>query len=318
MTTSFVFLISLGRSGSTFVKEVVAALGIANCYPLEWNVGSIYQRVLGSDGRATVGQFIAEYRSDTKRVDQVVQELSHIDAETKWTLEEFLDQVRNVLFDSQKTFFIKTTDLENLWLYKRHFPGARFILNVRHPIDYIHSWHLFWMKSGYSLYPKHWTLPLHLGAINRIGLCFLQAFVYQHDRNCMALRLEDIDVRDPASLANWLRGLEIFIAGETRRSNTEYEAFAKCVRLNESTAMPVCKKDKTYAEFGLTPAEINGLTESRPFIQAFYQTITSDLAKVKQCNLFARFFSYYVVANRAHRMRAGFDVLRKILASFRA
>ena len=209
MSEKIVFIHSLGRSGSTFLQKLFVDLGGSDfyCYPKEWNVMEKYHRALDADGMQVLGQLVEMYREDSKsdkKIVELLDALASSELEKKVTVCEFLGVIKQLVSAGNDNSFmiIKTTDLDNYWLYVKYMPSSKSIINIRNPLDYIHSWHMFWMRSNYPIWPTHWDRPLHVEALERLKACFLQAWVYRSMENVRIVKMEEIESFDDVDSYN--------------------------------------------------------------------------------------------------------------------
>jgi len=313
---TFIFVLSMGRSGSTYILNACKQLPQTfTCYANEWNVVQRYHKLLDSSYSARISDFLGEYENDPKKIDKVTEALAEYDLDARVTLECFIGIVAKVLSeDDRTTFLIKTTDLNNLWLYKKLFPTSKFIINIRNPIDYIHSFHLFWAKIEYQMFPEHWDVPIHVSATQIVENCFQQAWLNAKDERCMVAKLEDFDIGQPDLAIKTFSSLMNFM-GVNLNDPDEYQHLLKRgLGLNSSSRIEQEKKRDAYARLGLTRAERIVLERSEVYAGYFYPDLLSTIENEKSANLISRFFKYEAIVARDKRRR--FYYLRLIKRVF--
>lgn len=284
-----VFVVSLGRSGSTFILRALEQIKGLTCYRTEWNLASSYADLVERDGNIPADALVRRYVQDGKALPEVAAVLPGRLGSWRVSPPDFLAAIRDILAGAESTLVIKTADLECLWLYKRLFPGARFIINVRHPLTYIQSWNLFWVALNYHMYPSHWLQPVHVEGAQRIRMCFHQAALHRHDRNTMVVRLEDLSVDEPEMAASLLKRIVEFCGasvdiGRARRLVAD--------RAGINNRFCFSRKHEVYAAYGLTRLERMVLEKSVPFITPFYPEFSGELASTRYTFAVTRLLRY--------------------------
>lgn len=270
-----VFVLSLGRSGSTFLQRTLQEVEGLICYEREWNIATLYSDLLDANGRAPGEEFARRYEQDSKAVPEVAKLLAARLGTGSLSLPDFLSAIRDIVAGPGKTLLIKTTDLQNLWVYKRLFPNARFILNIRHPLMYLHSWNLFWVAFNYHLYPAQWLRPIHSEGALRVQQCFLRAALYRRDEQVMVVRLEDFSMTDPDAAAQVLKRMVEFCGVSIDAAQARH-LIARRHGINNR--FDYVDKDKAYAAFGVTRMERMALERATPFVAPFYPNFPAELA----------------------------------------
>ena len=301
------FIHSLGRSGSTYLQNFFMGLGEGYCYPLEWNVMEKYHKRVGDDGRMMLGKFIEYYRIDSKMDETVLKKLygfSGTELEARVSVSEFLEIIRKLMCENDDcVMIIKTTDLGNFWLYDKFMPESKQVVNIRCPVEYIHSWHMFWMKSNYPIWPSHWSRPLHMQALERIEACFRQASIFQENSNVRIIRLEDIDLSDVDQLVKIFKSLVVFFGLNAREDEKYNQLVEKKAGVNASVKMSEKEKQIFYRSLGLCKLENNMLTELDMFIKKFYPDHLHIVKSTKKSNYLLRYARYYWMYNGENNSR---------------
>lgn len=306
----------MGRSGSTYILNACKQLPQKfTCYEYEWNVVQRYHKILDSSYSASISDFLDVYKNDPKKIDKVTQALEEYDLDSRVTIESFIGIVAKALSeDNQTIFLIKTTDLDNLWLYKKYFSNSKFIINIRNPIDYIHSFHLFWAKIEYPIFPEHWYVPIHVLAAQIIEKSFQQAWYYANDGQCIVARLEDFDISNPELAEKTFTSLMNFMGVDMTNTDEYKDLLASGLGLNASSRIKKDDKANAYAHLGLTRAERSVLILSEAYTSYFYPDLKARIESEKSTGLISRFFKYEFLVARDNRRR--FYYLRLIKRIF--
>jgi len=214
-------------------------------------------------------------------------------------------------------FVIKTTDLELFWMYKELFPNAKYILNIRNPIDFIHSFHLFWIKVDTAMYPRNWDTPMHLKGLIALERCFMTAWLYRNSSDSMVVRLEDIDLSDVRSAIQWMKNIIAFTEQKVRSDDVYKNLFENQIGINTSTRVQGKEKNKAYSNFGLVRTEKMILKRCSAYIDIFYPGLSSEISNIKTENIFRRFLRYENIRLKSNIKFRRLRLLKRMLTFFR-
>ena len=289
-THSIIFILSLGRSGSTYLLNILKTMpDKLTCYEHEWNFMRDYKKIPKSSNVAPLSDYLRHYKNDSKKIKKVEEAISKYDLNREISLEEFIGLVAETLCnENNNKFVIKTTDLYNFGLYKKNFPNAKFLINIRNPVYYITSFHLFWAEKEFDLHPVHWALPIQYECIKTIENCFKEAWVHVNDISSKIVKLEDIQTNNKAVARKKLSEIINFIGVHQNHEkinqmiNSKYE-------LNRMSNLKTEELEKNYNNFGLTRIEKLALNQNMLFIEYFYPNIKLSIEDVRTSNYIIRF-----------------------------
>jgi hypothetical protein len=319
MSGEFVFVLSLGRSGSTFILNIFDQLPDQFlCYPNEWSFISRYSQILDDQKKAPLSKFISLYKTDTKSVDNVCIKLEKLETDVRVSIFEFIEQVAIACgCMPQQKFVIKTTDLQDIWLYYDLFPASKFILNIRKPLDFIHSFNTHWFKYDYPMYPGHWETPVHVNGALAVHACIRAAWYFRANARCCVVRLEDLEASNLKFAVNGAVKMLEFCDTDFADVGFLKQILQSQKGRNSSAQLIGKRKTQKFKNLGLVQSERVALSKCEVFIEYFYPGHYQEILDAPRENLFIRFLKYEKLKMKINEHFSILNFCRRVGTYFR-